>query len=69
MKAPITFPNFGRYALASTLFVPAYSMLGHLFETLHSPKTIKQALVFYVLHLGLSVMFHIYMERRRKLSA
>ena len=69
MKASIPLPKFGRYALASALFVLAYSMLGHLIETLHSPKTIKQALILYVLHLGLSIMFHIYIDRKKKSSA
>ena len=63
MKAPINLPKFGSYALTSALFVVVYTMLGHLIETLHSPKTIKQILVLFVLHLSLSVVFHIYMSR------
>lgn len=69
MKAPMTMSKFGNYALTSALFVFAYSMLGHLIETLHSPKTIKQALVLYVFHLSLMVVIHLYRNRRKKSSA
>ena len=66
MKAPITLSKFGSYAFVSALCVLTYSMMGYLIETLHSPKTIKQALVLYVLQLSLTVLFHIYIERRKK---
>ena len=69
MKAPITLSKFGSFALAAALFVLAYSMLGHMFETLHSPRTFKQIIVFFVLHLSLSVVFHIFISRRKKSSA
>lgn len=69
MKAPITLLEFGKYALASALFVVSYTVLGHLIETLSSPKTIKDFIVLFVLSLGLSVVFHIYMNRRKKSSA
>lgn len=69
MKAPITLSKFGSYALLSALFVLVYSMMGHLIETLHSPKTIKHSLVLYVLHLSLSVVFHIYITRKKKSPA
>lgn len=58
MKAPITLSKFGTYAFLSAMFVLIYSMMGHLIETLHSPKTIKHSLVLYVIHLSLSVVFH-----------
>ena len=69
MKAPITLSKFGTYVLTSALFVVLYTMLGHLIETLHSPKTIMQFLVLFVLHLSLSVVFHIYITRRKKSRA
>ena len=65
MKAPITLSRFGSYALISALCVLAYSMMGYLIETLHSPKTIKQALELYVLQLSLTVVIHIYITRRK----
>lgn len=69
MKAPITLLKFGSYALLSALFVLVYSIMGHLIETLHSPKTIKHSLVLYVLHLSLSVAIHLYIHRRKKSPA
>ena len=69
MKAPITLSEFGKYALTSALFVVSYTVLGHLIETLSSPKTIKDFIVLFVLSLGLSVVFHIYINRRKKSSA
>ena len=60
--------KFGTYGLTSILFVITYTMLGHLIETLHSPKTIEQFLVLFVLHLSLSVVLHIWMTRRKKSS-
>ena len=69
MKTPITLSRFGSFALISALFVLVYSMLGHLFETLHSPKTIKQSLVLYVLHLGLSIVFYVFIDRKKKSSS
>ena len=69
MNAPITLSKFGTYALTSALFVVLYTMLGHLIETLHSPKTIMQFLVLFVLHLSLSVVFHIHVTRRKESPA
>ena len=69
MKVSITLSEIGKYALTSALFVFAYSMLGHLIETLHSPKTIKQALALYALHLSLMVVIHLYRNRRKNSSA
>ena len=69
MKTPISLSRFGTYAYISALFVLAYSMLGYLIETLHSPKTIEQSLVLYVLHLVLCVAFDIYRNRRKNSPA
>ena len=69
MKVPITWSKLGNYALTSALFVFFYAMLTGLLGMSRSPTTIKQFLVLYVLHLGLSLLVHFYMNRREKSSA
>ena len=68
MKALITWRQLRTYALASALVVFLYAVLGHLIGLSHSPATIKQFLVLYVLHLSLIFVVHIYITRRKKSS-
>lgn len=66
MKAPITWSQLRTYALTSALFVFIYAVLGRLIGLSHSPTTIKQFLVLFVLHFSLSVVVYLYRNRRKK---
>ena len=66
MKAQITWPQLRTYALTSALVVFLYTVLGHLIGLSHSPTTIRQFLVLFVLILSLTVVVHLYRSRRKK---
>ena len=69
MKAPITLSKLGMYARISALTVIYYTLLGHVIETLHSPKTAAHFLGLITLQFSVCVVLDIYITRRKKSTA